>query len=514
MNMEETKSIEETKNIETAEEPKNLKKKKKGVGRVLLWIPAVFFAALLLLGVAVSVRRSTVHSFGDRLKTLEGVSSVERIWQIMPIFEEKYLVTFTQPLDWEDPSKGTFEQRVEIGYKGDDRINVYHAGGYCLYDMLTGGKTYFRLDDRDEPARMYDGNYISMEYRFFGKSLPEGFSHDGTYGWEYLTAENAAKDFCAVMEKLSTVLPGKKVFTGASKGGFTTNTMALLHPDSCDAFIAYVAPLCDGPEDARLVDNVYETIGNVGHPAEEAQAMRDTVMKFEVYCIEHREPLQEMYYQAAMKAGCVLRDTVTEEILWDMTVLEFGLQHWQYGGDFDELEELLAMPETSEKELEKKLKKIGKYVAEKAEPANWSTTYFALPYYWQALCEMGSYHYDYSYLREAVIEKTGKDMLVITEDMQDGIIGRLLFTPEQLKLIEYDGSLREKMIGLSETTTAHLIRVDGGCDVWYAVRIPDAQNENVHTFTVDAGCHSAGIKDLSEEDQAACRALLDQWLLP
>jgi len=507
--MEETKSTE--KNTDTAEKPK---KKKRGFWRILLWIPVVIFAALLLTGIAVSVRRSMVHSFGDRLKALEGVSGVERIWQILPVFEEKYMVTFTQPLDWDDPSKGTFEQRVEIGYKGDDRVNVYQAGGYCLYDIANGGTAILRIDDRSEPAQMYDGNFISMEYRFFGKSVPEGFSHDGTEQWEYLTAENAAKDFYAVMEKLSTVLPGKKVFTGASKGGFTTNTMALLYPEYCDAYVAYVAPLCDGPEDERLVDNVYETIGDAGHPAEEAASLRDIVLTFEVYCIEHRDPLQEMYYQKAMKAGCVYRDTMTKEILWDMAVMEFGIQHWQYGAAFSRLEELLAMPETSEKELEKKLKEICKYVAEKAEPENWSTTYFALPYYWQALSEMGSYRYDYSYLRKAVIEKTGRDMLAITEDMQDGIIGRLLFTPGQLKLIEYDGSLREKMISLSDTTQAHLIRIDGGCDVWYAVRIPDTQNENVHTYTVDAGCHSAGIKDLSKEDQEECKALLDQWLLP
>jgi len=484
----------------------------KKVGKIALITVASLAATFITVAAVITVKRASDREFGDKLRSIEGVSSVERIWQFRPTFQEKYLVTFTQPLDWEDQSKGTFEQRVEIGYQGEDNVNVYYVSGYCLNDTITGSKAIFRSDDRKELARMYNGNSIQMEYRFFGESKPEGFTNDGTEYWEYLTVENAARDFYSVMEKLSTVLDGSTVFTGASKGGYTTNTMAYYYPDYCDAYVSYVAPLCDGTEDPRLMRNLYESIGDEGYPAAEAADMRQTMLDYEVYCIKNREVLQEKYYQNAMKEGCHYRDTITKELLWDMAVMEFSGQYWQYGGGFEKLEEVLAMPETTEKEQEKKQEKAYELLLGEIGPENWDTEYFTMPYYWQALQEMGSYKCDFSGLREAVIEETGKDMLVVTEDMEEGILARTMFTPEQQKLLHYDGSLRKELNEWAETTDANVIMIYGGCDIWYAVRMDETDNESIHIFTDDDGSHYSSIRSLEKEDRDECKALLNEWL--
>ena len=55
----------------------------------------------------------------ERLSELDGVISVEEVFLIPLIsrFDERYIVTFSQPLDWEHPEKGSFPQRVEVSLK-------------------------------------------------------------------------------------------------------------------------------------------------------------------------------------------------------------------------------------------------------------------------------------------------------------------------------------------------------------------------------------------------------------
>ena len=155
--------------------------------------------------------------FRERLSELPGVVSVDEIVQSGEVFAEKYVVWFEQPIDWQSPDIGTFWQRAEIGFMGWDAVNVVNVGGYALRDSR------FTRDDRHELAKMYSGNYINIEYRYFAKSAPEGLSKRATALWEYLTDENAANDFHSIMEQLRSILSGKWVFTGASKGGQMTN---------------------------------------------------------------------------------------------------------------------------------------------------------------------------------------------------------------------------------------------------------------------------------------------------
>lgn len=456
----------------------------------------------------------STSTFGERLKKIEGISSVTEIQQeASPAFREKYMVTFTQPIDWNDLSKGTFEQRVEIGIQGSYNVNEYNVGGYCFKDILTGAGDIFKKDDRDELTKKYNGNLINIEYRFFGKSIPEGLSNDRTALWDCLTVEYAAKDFNSILEKLSTVLKGKTIFTGVSKGGFTANTMAYYYPKSFDAFVAYVAPLCDGKEDARFIKNIYETIGDIGYPAQEAAAKRKTVLDFQVYCIENRAALEDMYYQSAMEAGCTYRDTVTKEILWDMAVVDFAGGYWQYGHDINKLDTILAMPETTATERSEKNNEAFSTVLKIVEPDGWSTSSIYFPYFWQSMVEMGNYSYDFSYLRAAVIAETGEDMLAVKEEDEKGLFEKMLFTSSQQRKLIYDSSIRDALIDWSATTDAHVIMIYGGCDIWYAVRIPECNNKNVHTYRVDSGCHYSNISQLNEKDKTECEDLLDKWLL-
>ena len=67
--------------------------------------------AIVLVGIAVCCAEEA--SWQQKLLQAEGVISVEPIPldASAQFFEEKYLVTFEQPLDWSDPDAGTAEEQ-------------------------------------------------------------------------------------------------------------------------------------------------------------------------------------------------------------------------------------------------------------------------------------------------------------------------------------------------------------------------------------------------------------------
>ncbi len=460
-------------------------------------------------------------SLQQRLAAIDGVTSVTPIEQIaladgsLP-FKEKYLITIEQPIDWNNPGLGTFQQRVEVGYQGDTNINVFETGGYCLPDIVYPG--YLGIDDRNEICRTYNANLIEFEYRFFGASTPAGLSNTSTNLWEYLTVENAAQDFHAVIGKIGQVLSGKRVFTGASKGGYTTNVQAYLYPNDADAFVSYVAPLCDGTQDRRFYQNVYETIGDSGMSAQQAQECRDLISQFQVECINHRTTFVENNRQLARENEYTFN--VDDDIVFDVQVLEFATGEWQYYQDFSSIRTILA-----EEEGDQKLKDMYALLQQISPLDSYAneTPYF--PYYIQSELQMGNYYFDFSYLRTALDAayqdakakdpsvKKSEYELKVTSDMESNLMETMMFTPAQRIIWHYSDDMHNELIDWSQTTTTHSVMIYGGTDPWYAVRIPDVSNPSVHRYVAPTMNHGVRMTDLTAAEQTELSALLDSWLI-
>ena len=71
---------------------------------------------------------------------------------------------------------------------------------------------------------------------------------------------------------------------------------------------------------------------------------------------------------------------------------------------------------------------------------DWSINCFAWPYYVNGATTYGQYHYDFSWLRAALAAAGVEDTLSVTEEMEDGLIWRLVFTEEQQAAFAYDGA--------------------------------------------------------------------------
>lgn len=464
----------------------------------------ILLAVMLIC--AVCVPAGYAASFGERLAELKGVVSVDEIVQSGEVFAEKYVVWFEQPIDWRSPDVGSFLQRAEIGFMDFDAVNVVYVGGYNLNDSR------FPRDDRVELAKMYNANYINIEYRYFAKSAPEGLSKKSTALWEYLTDENAANDFHNIMEQLRGIFSGTWVFTGASKGGQMTNIFSYYYPNDADAYVAYVAPFCDGTEAPRLMDAVYTSIGNERYGETQAKYYRDMLLEFQVEAIRNREYLQPRLIHAPSSEDAKLYPFRTVSRDFEDLIVDHTVGVWQYNQDFAAHEEILNMPREDDPDTD--INERDEYLAAMlvllAEDVNTDEDGL-FPYLVQAATENGNYAYNFKYLREAV-EREGLSLVVTEEDEKD-FIARMNFTEEQQRVFTFDPYMRNELLNWSHTTQSNVIMLYGSSDPWYFVRLPDVDdNPNVHIFTA-AMSHIVRIADMPEDQKAQITGLLDSWLM-
>lgn len=106
-------------------------------------------------------------------------------------------MSFTQPLDHQNPEAGTFDQRVVLIHKGFEKPLVLWLEGYAWKD-----------DGEQEITRLLAANQLSVEHRYFGDSKP------GSEEWRYLTIEQAAADHHQVVQAFKRIYTGKWVNSG------------------------------------------------------------------------------------------------------------------------------------------------------------------------------------------------------------------------------------------------------------------------------------------------------------
>ncbi|HWC59505.1 MAG TPA: S28 family serine protease, partial [Verrucomicrobiae bacterium] len=162
-----------------------------------------------------------------KLKAIPGVVEVrETRGGNAQSFKESYEVMFEQPLDHQNPNGEKFQQRFFLAHNDYSKPMLLGTEGYAA-----------RGNSGGELQRILDGNQVTVEHRFFGRSTPSPVK------WEFLTVKQSADDLHAIVIALKKLYPGKWVSTGASKGGQTSLFYKCYYPDDVDATIAYVAPV-------------------------------------------------------------------------------------------------------------------------------------------------------------------------------------------------------------------------------------------------------------------------------
>jgi len=186
-----------------------------------------------------------------------------------------YFFNYKQLIDHNDASKGWFKQQCVLTVAGKDRPTVLLTEGYALGSAQNYKN---RLDSIFEPALVstLEANCLQVEHRYFGWSLPEGFTNK----WNYLTAKQNSADLHTIVTAIKQsgiVGQGKWLATGVSKPGMTAAYYAYEYPGEMDAYVPFCAPFMLSQAETEAYDYILSAAA-LGDRLEKVKAA------FRAYC--------------------------------------------------------------------------------------------------------------------------------------------------------------------------------------------------------------------------------------
>lgn len=453
----------------------------------------------------------------EKLSKLDGVHDITAM--STEKYKEKYIFKITQPLDWNNPAAGIFDQRVVISFNGFDKYNALETEGYFLrQDRVMGG------DYQDDFVKHYSCNQINVEHRYFEESIPAGLSTKDVKNWEYLTTENAANDHHKVYTELSKILTGKWIATGASKGGETTMLYGYYFPNDMDVYVPYVAPWCVF-DDTRAYDFIWNRVGDERYGKEQAKKYRDLMFNFTLDYYSHRDEIRPIFCEKASQTIFFVKDHFGEErsplIFYDMNVLDMIFGTWQYDQEFDKIQNIYNMSWKTQHD-----EKIAAMVGELTDFANNLSPYKHLKntnnsdiedklyaYEVQALREQGNYLFDFDTFRKILEQKGITTGLEIKPGEEVNLHSKLFVHKNFIDTFSYDPTTHNNLVNWINNTKQKIMFIHGSSDPWYAMRINDVLNkDNIKMYVSNKASHRTKIEHLTNSEINEVWTTLDKWL--
>ena len=423
---------------------------------------------IVALALPMGMKAADVTELGRRLSLLPGVSGVERLESSK--FDEKYVFFINQQLDAKNPSAGNFNQRVVLCHRGYDRPTVIVTEGYNADYAL-------RKDYIDELSKLFDTNIITVEYRYFGKSMPQPCD------WQYLTVENSLYDLHNVNRTLHSLYEGKWISTGISKGGQTTMFYRTYFPDDVDVSVPYVAPLNSRVEDGRHEPFLQHRVGDA--------ATRRKVLDFQLLLFKRKAELLKMFDAYCTSKHYTFRVPVAE--IFDFSVFEYAFAFWQWGYDANKIPAATADNET-----------VFKYWIGICEPDYFSAQTPYVSFNVQAAKELGYYGYYTKPFKKYLSIKTAK-----------GYLGRVML-PAELQDLKFDPSLYNKTVDFLKNNDPKMVYIYGDIDPWGASGIAGAPwlkgKHNLNVFVCPGGSHRTRILSFPENTRKRIINLIKSWI--
>lgn len=363
----------------------------------------------------------------------------------------KYELTIRQPLDHQHPEKGFFYQYATLLHKGFNNPTVIETQGYWLDTS------------RNEVEEMLNGNDINVEYRFYGRSLPDSIQ------WDYLTIEQATADLHAINGLFRNIYKGKWISTGISKGGETTLYYKYFYPHDVDLSIPYVAPLDNSLEDQRLY-HFFDTIGTA--------ACRQKIFQLQVFLLQHEKEAVEKLRWYAIGQNIHFSYTGSIGKSFEYAVLEFPFAFWQYHGECDSI----PPGQSLDAGLEYLLK-----ISDIAAFSDEGIKLFEAHYY-QAATQSGYYGYKIAPFQKYLHYFTSNPSAA--------------FPPGSAPKKPFDPTLNAKVAAWLAEDGNNIVYLYGGIDAWTAAGIIVSDKVNSKRFVVPNATHStARVKNMSPDMQ-------------
>ncbi len=371
-----------------------------------------------------------------------------------------YDLMVKQPLDHQHPEKGYFNQWVQLRHRGFKQPTVIETHGY---QMGRG---------RNEVEQILNANNIGVEYRYFGKSLPDSLQ------WEYLTVEQATADLHAVNELFKQLYKGKWFSTGISKGGQTTLYYKYFYPNDVDVAIPYVAPVDNALEDTRI----YTFLDTIGTPE-----CRKKIFDFQEFLLKKEDKAIEKLNWYAK--GAKLKFDYTGNIgkSYELAVLEYSFSFWQWGYPCD------SIPTNQ---------KLDDYLTELLKRSNIS--FFSdrdieqyAPHYYQAV-QTGYYSYNIAPLKKYIKHFTSNPSAI--------------FPPKSAKPNSFSSELYLNYKKWLDKQANNILYIYGEIDTWSAPRVQLTDRVNSRLFLIPGANHgTARIKNMPEKMKMEFAGKVKEW---
>ena len=433
-------------------------------------VSLAFTAAIFLSADVLAQTDST--EFMKNLCALPGVSDVKKLETTR--FPEKYVLKIRQNLDTDNAEAGTFNQRVIVGYVGEDRPTVIVTEGYNADYAMS--PSYI-----EELSDLFDANMVFCEYRYFGESMPKPTD------WNFLTVENSLGDLHNVNTTFRKLFKGKWISTGISKGGQTTMFYRTYYPNDVDVSVSYVAPLNKSVEDGRHEPFLRDEVGT--------KKERKAVHNAQLEMFKRKSSLVEML-EKKVKAGGLNFNLPLDEI-FDYELMEYPFAFWQWGTPVSEIP---SSKDSDEVWFEHLMKVSG--------PDYFSVPGRYLSFNMQALRELGYYGYeiDPDFKKYCSISST-KDYL------------RRLMIPESMgewRNVSFDPTLYNKTVEYLKNNDPKHIFIYGEIDPWTASGVAGwldcSGKQNMRVYVQPRGSHKARIGNMPEDMKAEIMERLNGWL--
>lgn len=410
----------------------------------------------------------------DRLTAIDGMK-VEEVEEGVPEGFRFFRLTFAQPVDHDDPSKGTFDQRLTLLHRDVSRPTVFYTSGYNV--SLT--------PSRAEPTRLVDGNQVSMEYRYFTPSRPSDQAAD----WKkQLTIRQGAADQHRVYEALRGVYDRKWLATGGSKGGMTATYYRHFYPSDMSGTVAYVAPN-DVVNDKDAYNAFLSRVGSRTCRADLVAVQRRALGPDRAWFVDKLTKSAAENQQTFTLTGGVDR-------AFEGAVVDTNFAFWQY----QPASACGRVPDAESATREE----IWAWFTAVNPLDTYSDQGLAryVPYYYQASVQLG-WPQPYEGPLRGLLKYPGFNQAPS-------------FVPDPLKPLTYDRAAMPAIDRWVRTSATQMLFLDGQLDPWSAEpfscgRPGQAKQRDCHRFVVAGGNHGSTIQQLPGRQRTAARTLVRTW---
>jgi len=386
-----------------------------------------------------------------------------RILENESIFERILEVIIEQPLDHRNPEGETFSQRLYISHVDPSKPVVLITEGY-------DAKYYYT----SEITARLKCNQVMVEHRYFGRSQPDSLD------WRFLDTWQAASDHHNIVNMFKELYPGKWITTGISKGGQSVIYHSFYYPDDVDVRIPYVAPLNYTVED----DRIYSFLDHVGSARD-----RRKVRRFQKMALKYQERYLPAFNDFSDQHGYTYEIAGGLEKAYEYCVLEYSFAFWQWCYvPVNKIPGRSARP----REVIEHMNRVARF------------DYFDdgfinehLPFFYQALTEMGYYGYDLDEF-EKYIQHVINPVFTFT-------------IPENVE-ISFNTEISPAVQSYLTEEADNFIYIYGELDTWSATAVTCTGSTNSKIIVKEEGCHRTRIRNMPEEQRAEVYQTLDRFL--